>query len=103
MKKKTLVLVIAIICISSTILLANSLFRKAKVDFDAYEKLIAEVKDHRKDRLVNVEEFKKMSSQENVAILDTRSDKMFKNKHLCDTVRCVCPRVKDRSVGFHLI
>ena len=64
MKRKTLVLVVATICLSSTILLANTLlFRKAKVDFDAYEKLVAEVKEHRKDRLVNVEEFNKMSNR----------------------------------------
>ena len=83
MKRKTLVLFVATICLSSTILLANTLlFRKAKVDFDAYEKLVAEVKEHRKDRLVNVEEFNKMSKQKNVIILDARSDKMFASKHV---------------------
>jgi 3-mercaptopyruvate sulfurtransferase SseA len=74
---------IVTICFSSFFLLANTLhFRKAKVDFDAYEKLIAEVKNHRKERLVNVEEFKMMSRQEHVIILDTRSDRMFANRHI---------------------
>ncbi len=58
--------VIVVLCCFSFLLMAGTVaFRKAKVDFDAYEKLIAEVKDHRKDRLVNVEEFKKMSSRKN--------------------------------------
>ena len=83
MKRKTLLLIVAIICLSSTILLAKTLlFRKAKVDFDAYEKLVAEVKEHRKDRLITVEEFNRMSKQKNVIILDARSDKMFESKHV---------------------
>ena len=80
--------VIITLCFFSFLLMAGTLtfntlaFKKAKVDFDAYEKLISQVKDHRKDRLVNVDEFKRMSSQENVVILDTRSDNMFKSKHI---------------------
>jgi Rhodanese-like domain len=83
MKKKTLFLVMAIICLSSTILLAGTLFfRKAKVDFDGYEKLLDVVKEHRKDRLIDVEKFKTMSKQKNVVVLDARSEKMYKSKHL---------------------
>lgn len=83
MNKLRIHFVIVVLCFFSFFLMAGTVaFRKAKVDFDAYEKLIAEVKDHRKGRLVNVEEFKTMSSQENVVILDTRSDKMFKSKHI---------------------
>jgi hypothetical protein len=63
--------------------MAGSLhFKKSKVDFDAYEKLIAEVKQHRKDRLINVEVFKMMRRQKNTLILDTRSDSMFRNRHI---------------------
>jgi hypothetical protein len=54
----------------------------SKVDFDAFEKLTAEVKDYRKDRLVNLEEFLKMSKEKGVVILDTRSDEMYKAKHV---------------------
>jgi Rhodanese-like domain len=83
MKKKTLVLVMAVICLSSTVLLAGTLlFRKAKVDFESYEKLVTEVREHRKARLITVEEFNKMSKEKNVIILDARSDRMFESKHI---------------------
>ncbi|MCD6066990.1 MAG: hypothetical protein K0S33_1816 [Bacteroidetes bacterium] len=54
----------------------------AKVDFDAYEKLVSEVKAHRKTRLVGLEEFFKMSGEAKTIILDTRSDAMYKSKHV---------------------
>ncbi len=56
-------------------------FTPAKVDFDAYEKLVTEVKEHRKSRLVNLEKFLLMAKK-NVIILDTRSDAMYKSKHV---------------------
>jgi hypothetical protein len=57
-------------------------YKKALVDFDAYEKLTAEVKKHRKDRLVSVDEFLKMSKEKGTVILDTRSQKMYYGKHI---------------------
>ncbi len=57
-------------------------FRPAKVDFDAFESLTAEVKEHRKSRLIDLETFIKMAKEKGVLILDTRSDAMFKNKHI---------------------
>ena len=54
----------------------------AKVDFDAFEKLTAEVKEHRKTRLIGVAEFLRVSKTEKVIILDTRSDEMYKSKHI---------------------
>jgi len=54
----------------------------SKVDFDAYEKLVTEVKEHRKDRIVSLEEFQKLSKRPHTIVLDTRSDAMFKAKHL---------------------
>jgi hypothetical protein len=57
-------------------------YTPAKVDFDAYEKLVAEVKDHRKARLVSADEFVKMSKEPKVLIIDTRSDAMYKSKHI---------------------
>lgn len=57
-------------------------YTPAKVDFDAYEKLVAEVKEHRKSHLVSLDEFVKMSKDPKVIIIDTRSDAMYKAKHV---------------------
>ena len=54
----------------------------ALVDFDAYEKLVAEVKQHRQSRLLNADEFVKTSEEKNVIILDTRSDSMYAAVHV---------------------
>jgi Rhodanese-like domain len=83
MKKKTLVLAIAIACLCSTVLLANTfLFRKANVDFEGYEKILEVVKEHRKDRLIDLEKFKAMSKKKNVVLLDARSANMYNSKHI---------------------
>lgn len=54
----------------------------SKVDYDAFEKLVAEVKEHRRSRLIDLETFKKMAKEDKVIILDTRSDEMYKSKHV---------------------
>jgi hypothetical protein len=72
-----------IICSFSLVAVAGTIyFTKALVDFDAYEKLSKKVKEHRKDRLVSVDEFLKMSEEDNTIILDTRSQKMYDGKHI---------------------
>ncbi|WP_205942983.1 rhodanese-like domain-containing protein [Pedobacter frigidisoli] len=60
----------------------NTLLPKALVDFDAYEKLVPEVKAHRKCRLIDLETFLKMSKENGTIILDTRSDSLFNRKHI---------------------
>lgn len=52
------------------------------VSFDDYENLMKEVKEHRKTRLVDLDQFNAMSTQENVFILDTRSKEMYDRKHV---------------------
>ncbi len=54
----------------------------ALVDFDAYESLVAEVKEHRKTRMLTAEEFLATSKEEKVIILDTRSDSMYNAVHV---------------------
>jgi hypothetical protein len=81
--KKITTFIIAFICCSSFIVLAKDiLFKKALVNFDAYEKLLVEVKAHRAIRLVDVNTFLQMSKKPNTVILDTRSDAMYKAKHV---------------------
>ncbi|MES2762334.1 MAG: rhodanese-like domain-containing protein [Bacteroidota bacterium] len=52
------------------------------VDFDAYETLVSEVKEHRKSHMLNAEEFKTTGKEEKVIILDTRSDSMYTAAHV---------------------
>jgi hypothetical protein len=52
------------------------------VSFEDYEKLMAEVKEHRKTRLVDLNTFNEMSQLEEVYILDTRSKEMYDRKHV---------------------
>ena len=60
----------------------SNVFVPAKVDYDAFEKLTAEVKEHRKTRLVELDKFLSMSKEEKTIILDTRSDIMYESKHV---------------------
>jgi hypothetical protein len=54
------------------------------VDFDVYEKLVAEVKQHRKTRLLTAQEFSRRSQSDKhrVIILDTRSDSAYAAVHI---------------------
>lgn len=52
------------------------------VNFEDYVKLVNEVKAHRAERMVTTEKFYKMSQEKNVVILDTRSEAMYKAKHI---------------------
>ena len=52
------------------------------VSFEDYEKLMDEVKEHRKSRLLELPEYLEMAKQEGVIILDARSDAMYKSKHI---------------------
>lgn len=52
------------------------------VSFEDYDKLMDEVKEHRKSRLVELSVFNEMAKEEGVIILDARSDSMFASKHI---------------------
>lgn len=52
------------------------------VDYDAFEKLVTEVKPHRAERLITADTFSEMMGQEKVIILDTRSQAMYDAKHI---------------------
>ncbi len=52
------------------------------VSFNDYDKLMAEVKEHRKTRLVDMHSFLEMAKQTGVIILDARSDSMYNSKHV---------------------
>jgi rhodanese-related sulfurtransferase len=60
----------------------STTYPKAKVNFDDFKGLVAEVEAHRASRLIDLNTFLKMSEQEGVIILDSRSDFRFDRIHL---------------------
>lgn len=67
---------------SLSIKLDSILFSHSLVDFDAFEKLAAEVRLHRQSRLITLDSFLKLSKEKKVLILDTRSESMYNAKHI---------------------
>jgi hypothetical protein len=77
------------IIFTSVILLFNNLvfaqensYQKAKVSFDDYKNLVAEVEPHRAERLIDLDTFLKMSNEPGVIILDSRSTFRYERIHL---------------------
>lgn len=57
-------------------------YPKALVDYDDFKNLVSELEKQRENHLVSLDVFLKMSKEENVVILDSRSDFRFNRKHL---------------------
>ena len=57
-------------------------YPKAKVSYDDFKGLVAEVESHRASRLIDFNTFLKMSQEEGVIILDTRSSFRYDRIHL---------------------
>jgi hypothetical protein len=60
----------------------NTNYPKAKVSFDDFKGLVAEVETHRASRLIDLNTFIKMSKEPGVIILDSRSTFRFDRIHL---------------------
>lgn len=75
-------LVIGLVLINLGVMAQETTYKKANVDYDAFENLVKEVKAHRAKRLISVDDFVKYSQDKNVVILDTRSDSMYQAKHI---------------------
>ena len=52
------------------------------IDYPGFVELTVEAEEHRKTHTVSVDEFLKMSKERGTIILDTRSEKMYKAKHV---------------------
>ncbi len=57
-------------------------YPRAKVSFDDFKGLVAEVETHRASRLVDLDTFLKMSKEPGVIVLDTRSTFRFERLHV---------------------
>lgn len=61
---------------------AESIYPKAKVSFEDFKGLVAEVEAHRAGRLIDLNTFLKMSKEPGVIILDSRSAFRFDRIHV---------------------
>jgi hypothetical protein len=78
MRKINLILLI----LSLYTFIACSQEKSPFISFDDYDKLMDEVKEHRKSRLVELPEYLEIAKEDGVIILDTRSDAMYNSKHV---------------------
>ena len=83
MLKQYTIISILVVFISMTLYSQDKMdFKKSNVDFDAFETLVKKVKNHREERLISLNKFLEMNTESKFIILDTRSEKMFKQKHI---------------------
>lgn len=57
-------------------------YPKSLANLEDFKTLLEEVESHRAERLISLDEFLKMSKEENVLILDSRSKHRYDRKHL---------------------
>lgn len=81
MKSKTFTL-LAMLILAGAGLAQDTNYPKAKVSFDDFKQLVAEVEPHRASRLVDLNTFLKMSQEPGVIVLDTRSTFRFDRLHV---------------------
>ena len=60
----------------------DKIYPKAKVSFDDFKNIVSEVEPHRANRLVDLDTFLKLSREQGVIILDTRSTFRYERIHL---------------------
>ncbi len=91
--KKIIIATLAICCITTYVIYSQAVdntktvseqanYPKALVNYDDFKNLVAEVEQHRAERLVSLDDFQRMSKEDNVIILDTRSDSRYNRKHI---------------------
>jgi rhodanese-related sulfurtransferase len=61
---------------------ANKNYPKAKVSFDDFKGLVAEVEPHRANRVIDLDQFLKMSKEQGSIIFDSRSTFRFDRIHI---------------------
>ena len=72
----------AMLLVGSAVLAQGNTYLKAKVSFDDFKNLVAEVETHREKRLIDLDTFLKMSKEPGVIILDTRSTFRYERIHV---------------------
>ena len=81
MKARTCALAAALV-IASVVSAEEGTYPRAKVSYDDFKSLVAEVEAHRQERLVDLDTFLRMSREPGVVLLDTRSTFRYERIHL---------------------
>ncbi len=80
---KSLAMVTTTLALATQLCVAdNAAHPKAKVSYEDFKGLVAEVEAHRAERLVDLDTFLRMSKEPDVIILDTRSTFRYERIHL---------------------
>ena len=80
--KSMLVAIVVVFVAASAALSQKQSYPKAKVSYDDFKGLVAEVEAHRARRLIDLDTFLRLSQEDDVIILDTRSDFRFERVHI---------------------
>jgi hypothetical protein len=71
-----------ILLFGNVVMAQDNSYPKAKVSFDDFKNLVAEVETHREKRLIDLDTFLKMSKEPGVIILDSRSTFRYERIHV---------------------
>lgn len=71
-----------VVLLAAAVSAQSTNFPRARVSFDDFKQLVAEVEPHRAHRLIDFDTFLKMSAQPGVIVLDTRSADRYARIHL---------------------
>ena len=80
--KANLFVAFAMLLVAGAACAQDTNYPRAKVSFDDFKGLVAEVEKHRAGRLVDLETFLRMSKEPGTIILDTRSTFRFERIHV---------------------
>lgn len=70
------------VMVTPTGMAQNKHYPKAKVSFEDFKRLVAEVEPHRANRLIDLNTFLEMSQEPGVVVLDSRSTSRFNRIHI---------------------
>lgn len=80
--KTSRILLIVILAAAGAAVAQQKPYPKAKVSYDDFKDLVAEVESHRASRLIDLDRFLEMSKREGVVVLDTRSTNRYDRVHV---------------------
>jgi hypothetical protein len=81
-RKAQLIVASGMLLVAGAACAQDTNYPRAKVSFDDFKGLVAEVEMHRADRLVDLDTFLRMSKDPGAVILDTRSTFRFERIHV---------------------